>query len=131
MLFLLLSTFKHKEWLRILFFATQKTIFALEVRKSCFFYTRTRCHSNSEFSASFPTDSQQNLRMHVYEVRPRKDHRDVNLISDALPFCRLWYGEPSAVSNAVDYTKFRSRSHNAVIRVYDEAGNVIRVHEEA
>jgi hypothetical protein len=35
------------------------------------------------------------------------------------------------VSNAVDYTKFRSRSHNAVIRVYDEAGNVIRVHEEA
>jgi len=24
--------------------------------------------------------------MHVYEVRPRKDHRDVDLISDALPF---------------------------------------------
>jgi hypothetical protein len=131
MLFLLLSTFKHKKWLRMLFFATQKTIFALEVRKSRFFDPRTRCHSNSEFSASFPTDSQQNLRMHVYEVRPRKDHRDVNLISDALPFGRLWYGEPSAVSNAVDYTKFRSRSHNAVIRVYDEAGNVIRVHEEA
>ena len=27
--------------------------------------------------------------MHVYEVRPRKDHRGVDLISDALPFCRL------------------------------------------
>jgi hypothetical protein len=29
--------------------------------------------------------------MHVYEVRPRKDKRGVNLISDALPFGRLWY----------------------------------------
>jgi hypothetical protein len=27
--------------------------------------------------------------MHVYEVRPRKDKRGVNLISDALPFGRL------------------------------------------
>jgi len=26
--------------------------------------------------------------MHVYEVRPRKDHRGVDLISDALPFGR-------------------------------------------
>jgi hypothetical protein len=25
------------------------------------------------------------------EVRPRKDHRGVDLISDALPFGRLWY----------------------------------------
>ena len=29
---------------------------------------------------------------HVYEVRPRKDHRGVDLISDTLPFGRLWYG---------------------------------------
>ena len=34
---------------------------------------------------------------HVYEVRPRKDHRGVDLISDALPFGRLWYGEPDAM----------------------------------
>jgi hypothetical protein len=47
---------------------------------------------------------------HVYEVRPRKDRRGVDLISDALPFGRLWYGEPNAVSNAIDYAKFRSRS---------------------
>jgi hypothetical protein len=60
-------------------------------------------------------------RMHVYEVRPRKDHRGVDLISDALPFGRLWYGEPNAASNAVDYAKFRSRAHRAVIRVYDPA----------
>jgi hypothetical protein len=29
--------------------------------------------------------------MHVYEVRPRKDYRGVDLISDVLPFGRLWY----------------------------------------
>jgi hypothetical protein len=29
--------------------------------------------------------------MHVYEVRPRRDHRGVDLISAALPFGRLWY----------------------------------------
>jgi hypothetical protein len=28
---------------------------------------------------------------HVYEVRPRKDKRGIDLISDALPFGRLWY----------------------------------------
>jgi hypothetical protein len=39
---------------------------------------------------------------HGYEVRPRKDHRGVDLTSDAPPFGRLWYGEPNAVSNAVD-----------------------------
>jgi hypothetical protein len=36
----------------------------------------------------------------------------------------LWYGEP----NAIDYAKVFSRSHRAVIRVYDDAGNVIEVH---
>jgi hypothetical protein len=60
-------------------------------------------------------------RTHVYEVRPRKDRRGVDLISDALPFGRLWYGYPNAVSNAIGYAKFYSRSHDAVIRAYDEA----------
>jgi hypothetical protein len=64
---------------------------------------------------------------HVYEVRPRKKHRGVDLISDALPFGRLWYGEPNAVSKAIDYAKFFSRSRDAVIRVYDEVGNVERI----
>ena len=71
------------------------------------------------------------MSLHLYEVRPRKDHRDVDLIPDALPFGRLWYGEPNAISNAVDYAKFRSRSHDAVIRVYDAAGSVIETHEHA
>ena len=39
--------------------------------------------------------------------------------------------EPDAVSNAINYTKFRGRSHDAVIRVYDNAGSVIEVHEQA
>ena len=51
---------------------------------------------------------------------PRKDKRGVDLISDALPFGRLWYAEPNAISNAIDYAKFFIRSHDAVIRVYDE-----------
>jgi hypothetical protein len=50
---------------------------------------------------------------------------------DVLPFGRLWYGEPAAISNAVDYANHRSRSHDAVIRVYDDAGNVIETYEQA
>jgi len=65
------------------------------------------------------------------EIRRRSDRRGVDLISDAPPFGRLWYIEPNAVSNAIGYAKFRSRSHDAVIRVYDEADNVIEMHEHA
>ena len=52
------------------------------------------------------------------KVRPRKDKRGVDLISDALPFGRLWYGGPETVANAIGYAKHRSRSHDAVIRLY-------------
>ena len=38
---------------------------------------------------------------------------------------------PSAVTNAVGYTEFYSQSHDAVIRVYDEAGNVIATDEHS
>jgi hypothetical protein len=31
--------------------------------------------------------------------------------------------------NAIGYAEHRSRSHHAVIRVYDAAGNVIETHE--
>jgi hypothetical protein len=60
------------------------------------------------------TSSQQ-----VYEVRPRKDKRGVDLISDSLPFGRL--------RNRLH--EVFSRSHDAVIRVYDDADNVIETHE--
>jgi hypothetical protein len=42
-------------------------------------------------------------------------HIGVDLISDALPF--------NAVANAIGYAMHRSRSHDAVIRVYHEAGD--------
>jgi hypothetical protein len=51
--------------------------------------------------------------MHIYEVRPRKDKRGVDLVCDAPPFGGLFY----------------SRSHQAVIRVYDDAGKMIQTHE--
>ena len=68
---------------------------------------------------------------HNYEVRPRNDHRGVDLISDALPFGRLWYGEPNATSNAIGYAKFYSRSQHVLIRVYDASGNMVKTHEHA
>ena len=68
------------------------------------------------------------MNMHIYEVRPRKDKRGVDLISDVLPYGGLWYLDSRP---AVSYAKFRSRSHDAVIRVYDAAGNVIETHEHA
>jgi hypothetical protein len=60
--------------------------------------------------------------IHIYEVRPRKDKRGVDLISDVLSFGQLWYDTPD---NAIGYAMHRSRSHDALIRVYDVAGNVI------
>ena len=66
---------------------------------------------------------------HLYEVRPRKDHRSVDLISDVLPFGRLWYDGPNAVTNATGYAMHSSRSYDAVIRVYGAASNVIETHE--
>ena len=81
----------------------------------------------TKFAAPIPCPNADAL----YEIRPRKDHRGVDLISNALPFGRLWYGEPDAITDAIDHAKFRSRSHDAVIRVYDKAGNVMETHEHA
>ena len=67
----------------------------------------------------------------VYEIRPRSDKSGVDLISDALPYSPLWYRGPNAIFNAIEHAKHRSRSHHAVIRVYDQAGNVIETHEHA
>lgn len=45
-----------------------------------------------------------------------------------LPFV---YAEPDAISNAIGYAKFYSRSHDAVIRMLNEAGDVLERHEQA
>jgi hypothetical protein len=76
-------------------------------------------------------DKHSKTSKHVYEIRPRADKHGIDLISDALPYSPLWYRGPNAISDAIDYAKFYSHSHDAVIRVYDEAGNVIETHEHA
>jgi hypothetical protein len=81
------------------------------------------------------TESDQNKQSatstHVYEIRPRAEKHGVDLISDALPYSPLWYRGPNAIRDAINHAKFYSRSHDAVIRIYDEAGNVIETHEQA
>ena len=52
-----------------------------------------------------------------------KEHRGVDLNSDALPFGRLWYAEPNKLTNAIGYAMHCNRSHDAVISIYDDAGN--------
>jgi hypothetical protein len=50
-------------------------------------------------------DASTKSEYHVYQVLQRKDRRGVDLISDVLPFGHLCYGEPNAVSNAIDYAQ--------------------------
>ena len=68
---------------------------------------------------------------YVHEIRLRADHNGVDLISDVVPFSPVWYAGPNAIRNAIKYAKFCSRSHDAVIRVYDETGRVIETYEQA
>jgi hypothetical protein len=73
---------------------------------------RAKRHTKSNVQTlrrSAMTDSQ-----HVYEVRPRKHHRAVDLISDALPFGRLWYPEPNAVAVRAGKVLLRSQENCAL-----------------
>ncbi len=69
--------------------------------------------------------------IHIYEIRPRADKHGFDLSSDALPYSPLWYRGSNAIQDAVYHAKSYSRSHPVVIRVYDDAGNVIETHEHA
>jgi hypothetical protein len=68
----------------------------------------------------------------VYEIRPRKDRDGFDLISDRLRRGPIWYAGPDAVRNAVSFAKYRSRSRSrwAIIRVFNESGNVTETHEQ-
>jgi hypothetical protein len=70
------------------------------------------------------------IRTDVYDIQPRADKDGVDLVSDALPYSPMWYRGPKAIGDAIDHAKFFSRSNDAVIRVYDDAGNVIEMHEQ-
>jgi hypothetical protein len=72
---------------------------------------------------------QSTTSIDIYEIRPRAEERGFDLISDALPYSPLWYRGPNAIRDAIGYAKFHSRSHDALIRVYDAAGSVIETHE--
>jgi hypothetical protein len=66
---------------------------------------------------------------HVYEIRPRKDRRGLELISDRLPLGLLRFEGPDAVVDAINYAKLYSPSHTIIIRLFDECGAVIATHE--
>jgi hypothetical protein len=76
-------------------------------------------------------DKHSTTSTHIYEIRPRADEHGVDLVSDALPYSPLWYRGPNAIRDAIGYAKFYSGSHDAVIRVFDAADNVIETQEHA
>ncbi len=68
----------------------------------------------------------------VYEIRPREDRDGFDLISDRLRYGPIWYAGPDAVRCAVAYAKYcsSSRSHRAIIHVFNEEGNVTETHAQ-
>ena len=67
----------------------------------------------------------------LYEVRPRKDREGFDLVSDLFRYGPIWYAGPDAVRYAIAYAKYRSyfRSQRAIIRVLDDSGAVVQMHE--
>jgi len=70
-------------------FIFQAALFQILIRAKNETLTRWRASVLSligQMISTRPTD--------VYEIRPRRDKQGVDLISDSLPFGRLWYNEP-------------------------------------
>jgi hypothetical protein len=65
---------------------------------------------------------------HSYEIRPRKDKRGVDLISEHLPHGRLWYGGTNAVENAIGYLRFYSQTQQTEVKVFDANGALVAEH---
>jgi hypothetical protein len=67
----------------------------------------------------------------LYEVRPRKDRDGFDLISKLFRYGPIWYAGPDAVRKAIAYAKYRShsRSQRAIIRVLNDSGTVVQMHE--
>jgi len=79
--------------------------------------------SMNETHCASDSISQKNAP-HVYEIRPHREGR-VDLISYVLPFgCACWHSESDSIGDAIAYARLYSRSHDTVIRVYDQAGDV-------
>jgi hypothetical protein len=67
----------------------------------------------------------------LYDVRPRKDRDGFDLMSKLFRYGPIWYAGPDAIRYAIAYAKYRShfRSQRAIIRVLDDAGAVVQMHE--
>jgi len=83
--------------------------------------------------AMYPEQSRQGLNADHdhYEVRPRKDKDGFDLNSNLFRYGPIWYAGPDAVRKAIAYAKYRShsRSQRAIIRVLDDSGAVVQMHE--
>jgi len=64
-------------------------------------------------------------------VRKATELRFRCLLSRYIVVIDFRYGERNAVTSAIGYAMYYSRSPDAVIRVYDAAGNVLETHEHA
>jgi hypothetical protein len=67
----------------------------------------------------------------LYELRPRKDRDGFDLISKIFRYGPIWYAGPDAIRKAIAYAKYRShsRSQRAVIRVLDDSGAIVQMHQ--
>ena len=82
--------------------------------------------------AMYPKQRSRGLGSHdLYEVRPRKDRDGFDLISELFRYGPIWYAGPDAVRNAIAYAKYCAhfRSQRAIIRVLDDSGAVVEMHE--
>ena len=95
----------------------------LNLRKRAWRVLKASINSVQQRWAKTNSPKHSPTSIHIYEIRPRADNLSFDLISDAFPYSPLWYRGPNAISDAIGYAKFYSRSHHAVIRVFDEAGN--------
>jgi len=68
---------------------------------------------------------------HVYEIRPRKDRRGIDLIGEWLPLGVLWFEGPDAIQDAVKYARSFSCPHPAIIRLLDEFGTLAETLESS
>lgn len=70
----------------------------------------------------------QTLRTNIYEVRPAATGDGFDLISDSISCGRLRLSKQHV---AVGYATLHSGARASVIRVYDEAGQLIATHEQS
>ncbi len=68
---------------------------------------------------------------HIYEIRPRKDRRGIDLIGERLPLGVLWFEGPDAIEDAVNYARSFSQPHPAIVRVLDESGTLAETLESS